>query len=725
MIACAAFVIDEAADAAATRGRSGYGGTRPAAPTRFAAPAAVRGPYTPRGGPTVGSATNVAGHPDVNFKPSGGFTAPNAGRPGGDFKASGGLAGPNVAGRTGRDFRGTGPGAGQFGRSATLGPRNGPRGPAEAMRFGNGALARNGLPRRPFPGEPGFTGVPPAGETRFLPGEVIIHVRADVAPATLDAAARRLGLTSVGSQNLTWAGGTLVHFRINDGRQVPDTVRALEAEGIGIAQPNYVFRLTQDGRQSGLPSRADSDQYVIAKLHLAEAQQLATGAGVTVAIIDSQVDAAHPDLAGSIAGQFDAVAADRPDQHGTAMTGAIAAHNKLLGVAPGVRILAIHAFSPDARNPEQATTQNIVAGIDWAIHNGAGVINMSFAGPYDPILQAALNKAHENGIVLIAAAGNLGPQSPPLYPAADENVIAVTAVDKDDRLLPEASQGPHIALAAPGVHVADVAPQGTYGYTTGTSVAAAHVSGVAALILERNPSIGTAGLEDLLYSTAKDLGAPGRDSKFGYGLVDPYRALASLEAKVAALRGAPLPAPAETAGANAGGRIPMEAGKLPAGAATLAPGPAASPPARSNRAVASVPLPQPRPAAPRQGPTPGRDKPVFGQLTPFRPAAPSQAPQAAQAAPTVTSPASMPTVSPPPPAKTASSLNWPDDTRAAIEKKRLACQQDSLRNYGGGDLRDYVVACVQEARLACLRKAAAQNVPPPDRRDFLSRCLAS
>jgi subtilisin family serine protease len=159
---------------------------------------------------------------------------------------------------------------------------------------------------------------------------------------------------------------------------------------------------------------------------------------------------------------------------------------------------------------------------------------MSFAGPYDPMLQLALKKAHDKGIVLIAAAGNAGARSPPLYPAADENVIAVTAVDANDRLLPQANRGSHIALAAPGVSVLEPAANAGYQLTTGTSVAAAHVSGVAALIIERKPDIDIAALEKILFSTAKDLGPKGRDSQFGFGLVDPYRAIDALAEKVAA-----------------------------------------------------------------------------------------------------------------------------------------------------------------------------------------------
>src|SRR6266446_1352999 len=423
--------------------------------------------------------------------------------------------------------------------------RTSPRNPVPSGPAAINAIARNGLPHRPFPGEAGFTGVPPRGETRFVSNEMVVHVGAEVSPQALDAAARRLGLTPIGSQDLALSGGRLVHFRVANG-QVADAVRMLEAEKIGIAQPNYVFQLQQDAHAAAPPPNGDPAQYVIDKLHLHDAHGIASGSNIAVAVIDSLVDAAHPDLAGSIAGQFDAVAAtNKPDEHGTGMTGAIAAHRRLLGVAPRARILAIHAFSPDAQHPQQATTQNIVAGIDWAIAKGARIINMSFAGPYDPLLQLALKKARDKGVVLIAAAGNMGPQSPPLYPAADENVIAVTAVDESDKLMPQANQGAHVALAAPGVNVLEAAPRASYNFTTGTSVAAAHVSGVAALIIERNPAIGPAALEDVLFSTARDLGAPGRDPMFGYGLVDPYRALNALEAKVVAGG-----SPATTASAN-------------------------------------------------------------------------------------------------------------------------------------------------------------------------------
>lgn len=408
-------------------------------------------------------------------------------------------------------------------------------------------LARNGLPRRPFPGEPGFTGVPPHGETRFIPNEMIVHVRSPEQQQLLASSTRRLGVTVIGSQNLAFLGGMLFRLRIDDGRQLNDVIRAFEAERIGVAQPNYVFSLADDAARAGtrpqpVPAAGDSrdasdNQYVVGKLHLLDAHRLALGNDVLVAVIDSRIDVAHPDLRGSIpdADRIDLIRRrDQPDEHGTGIAGAIVAHDKLMGVAPHARILAIRAFGTNAQGSRQATTEDIVTGINRAVEKGARIINMSFAGPYDPALQVALKKAHDKDVILIAAAGNMGPDSPPLYPAADENVVAVTAVDDHDRLLPEAVRGPHIALAAPGVDVLEIAPHASYNFTSGTSIAAAHVSGVVALMLERAPEIDGATVEAILFSTAKHLGPPGRDRQFGYGLVDPYRALDKLTARTSA-----------------------------------------------------------------------------------------------------------------------------------------------------------------------------------------------
>ncbi len=433
----------------------------------------------------------------------------------GPFGAQAGFAHRALTGRTA-------PGAAGFARGAFAG------------RFQQQRPLASLVPRRPLIGERGFTGVPAAGETRFLTNEMVFHVPANVSPQTVDTLARRLNLSTVSTHSFNLSGGTLFRFRITDGRPVGDVIRALESENIGVAQPNYVFRLQQDSTLAARNTGGDPPQYVVSKLHLVDVHRISIGANVPVAVIDSEIDGKHPELAGTVVDEFDAIGNhDKPHAHGTGMAGAIAAHRKLMGIAPGVRILAIHAFASNGTDSAQATSEHILAGIDWAIQKGAKIINMSFAGPDDPMLQLAMQKARDKGIVLIAAAGNMGPKSPPLYPAADPNVIAVTATDVNDQILPQANQGPYIAVAAPGVDILEPGPNGTYQVTTGTSVAAAHVSGVAALLLEHDPKLSADAVRDILTSSATHHTPKGRDDQFGYGLVDPYQALTAPDPKVA------------------------------------------------------------------------------------------------------------------------------------------------------------------------------------------------
>src|SRR4029079_13067879 len=156
------------------------------------------------------------------------------------------------------------------------------------------------------------------------------------------------------------------------------------------------------------------------------------------------------------------------------------------------------------------------------------IVNMSFAGPPDPALSQALQIAREKGVLVIAAAGNNGPKSPPLYPGADPNVMAVTAIDHDNRVLNAANQGRYVTLAAPGVDILVPAPDGGMQFTTGTSVATAHVSGVAALLVAHKSSLKPEDIRSILVTTAHHLGSQHINARFGAGLVDPRKALATL-----------------------------------------------------------------------------------------------------------------------------------------------------------------------------------------------------
>jgi filamentous hemagglutinin family protein len=397
------------------------------------------------------------------------------------------------------------------------------------------------------PGQPGFvppplplrtvvgpdgenrSSVPPPGETRFKADQVLLQVKLDLPPEQLTQILQELGLQVMASQNLTSLGRAVLQLRITDGRSVADIIRALEAKSIvAVAAPNHNFLLSQPTQ--GI-TRGDPAQYVLSKFSLMQAHQVASGKDVTIAVIDSEVDKKHTEIEGAISEELDTLGVKEPPHaHGTAMAGAIVSRDRLLGVAPGAKILAVRAFGESTSAPE-GTSFNILRGIEWAVSQGARVINMSFAGPRDPSLERAFKAARDQGVVLVAAAGNAGPKSPALYPAADPSVIAVTAVDSQDRVFRGATHGAQVSVSAPGVDILAPAPDEAYQMTTGTSIATAHVSGVVALMLERDASLTPAEVRKILEATATDLGPKGKDKQFGWGLVNPQKALEAVAAR--------------------------------------------------------------------------------------------------------------------------------------------------------------------------------------------------
>lgn len=394
-------------------------------------------------------------------------------------------------------------------------------------------VAPNEPPRSPSPGPRQARGrnisVPPPGETHFVPNEVLVEFDAGTSAQYIDALARSMQLTQLETQTFALTGRTLQRWRIDGTRSVPNTLRALSRFlRVSAAQTNLTYLGQQGAPATTREAAADAAtaQYVVSKLRLLEAHRISSGDDVLVAVLDSQIDTRHPDLAGVFADEYDVLGAPAtPHAHGTGMAGAIASHAKLLGVAPKVKLLAVRAFTGD-RESAQSTTFNILKGLDWAASKRARIVNMSFAGPADPIFRNMLARAHARGIVLIAAVGNAGPRSPPLYPAADSHVIGVTATDADDRLLPQANRGPQVAVAAPGVEILLPAPDGSYQITSGTSVAAAHASGVAALLLARKGDLTPDDVRRVLNRTAHAVA--GKRNDFGAGVIDAFGAVNSL-----------------------------------------------------------------------------------------------------------------------------------------------------------------------------------------------------
>jgi Subtilase family/Fervidolysin N-terminal prodomain len=496
----------------------------------------------PRFGATGGSGGKIGpigGLTGITGKHGGGKTGAGSGNLGGGRVSGGGNTGGGggrVSGGGGNDGRGhpprphgkppiltTFPTAVPVIGTATTGIA----GPALGTGGGGGG---GGSPSGVTRG--GYLGVPPVGETRYVRDEVLVQLAAEVPDTVRDALVRQLRLTQV--ESFTSNGVAMSRLKIPDGRPVPEVIRSLQGLVLA-AQPNYLYHLQEQPvakeRQSGAAAddKGENWQYALAKLRLPQAHELAKGGQVLIAIIDSAVDAAHPELAGMVAESFDALDTDEPPHsHGTGIAGAIVAHSRLMGAAPQARILAARAFSAKTRTAE-ATTYSINRGIDWAMSRGARIINMSFAGPRDPAIERRIGEARKHGIVLIAAAGNGGPKASEAYPAAYPGVIAVTATDIDDKLFSGANRGRYIAVAAPGVDLLLPAPDATYQVTTGTSFAAAEVSGIVALMLERRPDLGPDGIHKALIATARDLGPKGFDIQYGAGLVDAYQAVQSLQ----------------------------------------------------------------------------------------------------------------------------------------------------------------------------------------------------
>lgn len=368
---------------------------------------------------------------------------------------------------------------------------------------------------------------PAAVNLRTFANEFVAEIDGALSVAEADELARRHGLTRVASENFPLIGATFGLFRITDGRAY-ETVRREFATDASVRSVQANFRYMLQDQKAAAPTEGDPAQYALTKLRLPQAHTLAHGANVTVAVIDSGIDASHPELANSIADNFDALGSpEGPHVHGTGIAGAIVAHARLMGSAPEARIIAIRAFG-GATGGAQSSSYIILRSLNYAAEHGAQIVNMSFAGPKDAVIERAIAATAARGLVLIAAAGNAGEKSPPLYPAANPNVIAVSATDRQDKLFSASNRGNYIALAAPGVDIFLPAPDGKYQMTSGTSFSAAYVSGVAALLLERNYTLKPEALRMTLAKTARDLGSPGRDDLFGDGQADAFAAVISV-----------------------------------------------------------------------------------------------------------------------------------------------------------------------------------------------------
>lgn len=399
----------------------------------------------------------------------------------------------------------------------------------------------------------------PSGE--FAPGEVIIKFGPDISMS--------MSNDLMGEHNAqfieTVFGSDLQVWRVAEGQELA-VIKQLNADpGVAYAEPNYSYSIFDT-----VPNDPDyPKQWAHPKMQSPKGWDLSTGStAVTIAIIDTGIDEAHPDLAGKIVGGWDFVDSDSnphdTNGHGTHVAGISAANANngtgIAGVSWGARVMPIRVLGTTGNG----YTTDIVAGVNWARQNGADVINLSLGGiNYNQSMQDAVTAAHNAGIVVVAAMGNcrtgctIGTThyvNPTQYPAAYDNVFAVAATGPVDEIAAYSQFGTHCDISAPGgnmdylhdskgiysamptysvyLNTASGYYQ-TYDYLNGTSQATPQVAGLAALILSVDSSMTPSQVEALIENTAVDLGLSGWDDDYGHGRIDIYEALKVISAPAA------------------------------------------------------------------------------------------------------------------------------------------------------------------------------------------------
>lgn len=299
-----------------------------------------------------------------------------------------------------------------------------------------------------------------------------------------------------------------------------------------------------------VPSIRSAEQPQLRAIGAAAAWRVTRGSGVTVAVLDTGVDASVPDLTGSVTvGPNEVPTADPagyqpPYQHGTYIASLIAGHGSgpgrgsgIIGIAPAARVLSVRVILDDSEPgfgtfANQPANDAVGNGIRYAVQHGARVINMSL-GSISPTenLRAALAYAAARGVVMVAAAGNDGAAAPGYtpfsYPAAFPGVIAVAAVSLDGDRAAFSDENASVVLSAPGVDVFGAGPGGSYVEADGTSPASAEVAGVAALIRSRYPRLTPFQVERALVSSTTHRPRGGYSTGTGFGEVSAPAALAA------------------------------------------------------------------------------------------------------------------------------------------------------------------------------------------------------
>src|SRR6478752_10763634 len=299
-------------------------------------------------------------------------------------------------------------------------------------------------------------------------------------------------------------------------------------------------------------------EYWLADSGITKAWEVSKGAGVKVAVIDSGIDAQHPDLKGAVTGGYDASGSGQPDgqksvgskpEHGTLVATMLAGRGHqpasaspspspgpavppdgIMGVAPEAQLLSVSTWLGSANPSGKSDQDQIPEAVRWAVDNGAKVINISLGSTtpqWPQSWDAAFLYAEQKDVVIVAAAGNrVGGNTQVGAPATIPGVLTVAGLDRKNTASVDASsQGISIGVAAPAENLVGGLPGGSYAEWAGTSGATPIVAGVAALIRSKWPDMSAEQVINRIVSTAKDAGLPGKDPLYGYGILNAEAAL--------------------------------------------------------------------------------------------------------------------------------------------------------------------------------------------------------
>lgn len=356
-------------------------------------------------------------------------------------------------------------------------------------------------------------------------------------PGALNEPAKEALIAKFGGvkiKNLDLIGAKAVYLPLK-----AEAVLAQHSEVLRIDDDVIVEALVKGGIAAKLPPPQPAEQlpWGINRIDADLAWGITKGEPIKVAVVDTGIDVKHPDLTGNLKGGISTVnytsSYNDDNGHGTHVAGIIGAVDNeigVIGVGPEIDLYSVKVLNRQG----SGYLSDIIEGLEWAIQNKMQVINMSLGTSSNvPSFREAVKKVNAAGIVQVAAAGNNG--GTVLYPAAYDEVIAVSAVDKTDTIASWSSRGPQIDLAAPGVNIYSTYKGQTYQTLSGTSMAAPHIAGTAALVLTTTP-VGVYNLDNdntwdpievqnKLQAAAEDLGSAGYDNFYGYGLVDAERAV--------------------------------------------------------------------------------------------------------------------------------------------------------------------------------------------------------